>query len=93
MKLTFINGSPRAKNSNTQKLMDYFIKGYQETEGNTCDIEFIVKHRNDLSVLAEKFSKSEQVIIGFPLYVDGMPGSVKEFIEALAPLMGKCADI
>jgi hypothetical protein len=93
MQLTFINGSPRAKNSNTQKLMDYFIKGFLETEGNICDIEYIVKNRNDLNSLAEKFAKSEHVLIGFPLYVDAMPGSVKEFFEALAPLMGKCADV
>ncbi len=93
MKLTFINGSPRGKNSNTQKVMDYFIKGFLETEGNTCDIEFMIKHRNDLKLLVEKFSNSEQVLIGFPLYVDGMPGSVKEFFESLEPLIGKCSNV
>jgi multimeric flavodoxin WrbA len=92
MKLTFINGSPRGKNSNTQKVMDGFIKGFLETDGNTCDIEFLVKHRNDLNAIAEKFSGSEYVLVGFPLYVDGMPGSVKEFFEALLPWMGKCND-
>ena len=93
MKLTFINGSPRGKNSNTQKVMDGFIKGFLETEGNTCETEFLIKHRNDLKGLAEKFLNSEYVLIGFPLYVDGMPGSVKEFLEALAPYMGRCPNI
>jgi hypothetical protein len=73
--------------------MDFFIKGFLETEANTCDIEYIARHRNDLKLLAEKFAGSEHVLIGFPLYVDGMPGSVKEFFEALAPLMNNCANV
>ncbi|TFH42706.1 MAG: hypothetical protein E4G96_02880 [Chrysiogenales bacterium] len=93
MRLTFINGSPRATKSNTQKVMDFFIKGFLESGGNTCDVEYIVKHRNDLNALVEKFARSEQVLIGFSLYVDVMPGSVKEFFEALAPLMGTCAKV
>ena len=89
MQLTFINGSPRGKKSNTDRLMGHFIKGFLETAGNTCEIEHLTKHRQDIKTLTEIFAAAQNVIIGFPLYVDAMPGSVKEFLEALAPLAGK----
>ena len=89
MRLTFINGSPRGNKSNTGRLMDHFIKGFLETEGNSCEIEYLTKYRRSLTALAEKFAAAENVIIGFPLYVDAMPGSVKEFFETLAPYMCK----
>ena len=89
MQLTFINGSPRGKKSNTDRLMGHFIRGFLETMGNTCEIEYLTKHRQDIKTLTEIFAAAQNVIIGFPLYVDAMPGSVKEFLEALAPLAGK----
>lgn len=89
MHLTFINGSPRGVKSNTGRLMDHFFKGYQETGGNTYVVEYLVKHRNDLTPLVDIFGSSSPVIIGFPLYADAMPGSVKSFFEALAALMGR----
>jgi len=85
MHLTFINGSPRGKRSNTGRLMEHFIRGFLETEGNTCDIQYLVEYRNKLQDLAGIFMASSHVIIGFPLYVDSMPGSVKAFFETLAP--------
>jgi len=89
MRLTFINGSPRGTKSNTARLMDHFTRGFLETTDNTLEIEYITKHRHSLPNLAEKFAAAENVIIGFPLYVDAMPGSVKEFFEILEPYMGK----
>ena len=86
MQLLFINASPRGKKSNTGILMGHFIRGFLETSGNTCEVEYLVKHKNNLKILVEKFSVSDNVIIGFPLYIDAMPGSVKAFMEALAPL-------
>jgi len=69
--------------------MDHFTRGFLETTDNTLEIEYITKHRHSLPNLAEKFAAAENVIIGFPLYVDAMPGSVKEFFEILEPYMGK----
>jgi hypothetical protein len=89
MILTFINGSPRGTKSNTGMLMDHFIRGFLETPGNICRIEYIAKSRNNLQKLVRIFGESEYVIIGFPLYVDSMPGSVKEFFEALLPYIGR----
>ena len=89
MQLLFINASPRGKKSNTNILMRHFIRGFLETSGNACDVEYLVKHKNNLKILVEKFNASDNVIIGFPLYIDAMPGSVKAFMEALAPLQGR----
>ena len=89
MHLTFINGSPRGVKSNTGRLMDHFFRGFRETEGNTFAIEYIAKHRNDPAPLVRIFESSGTVIIGFPLYADAMPGSVKVFFEALSALMGR----
>ena len=89
MRLIFINGSPRGSKSNTGRLMEHFIKGFLETEDNTCEIEYLIKNRRNLMDLAEKFAAVEDVIIGFPLYVDAMPGSVKEFFETLDTYMDK----
>ncbi|MBP1711794.1 MAG: dehydrogenase [Deltaproteobacteria bacterium] len=89
MRLLFINASPRGKKSNTGILMQHFIRGFLETPDNTCEVEYLVKYKNNLNALTEKFSAWDNVIIGFPLYVDAMPGSVKAFMEALAPLKGR----
>ncbi len=89
MRLMFINGSPRGTQSNTGRLMGHFIRGFLQTEGNTCDMEYLTKNRRSLADLAEKFAAAQTVIIGFPLYVDAMPGSVKAFLEKLQPYVGR----
>src|SRR5690606_24575901 len=70
MQLLFINASPRGKKSNTGILMGHFIRGFLEMSGNTCEVEYLVKHKNNLKILVEKFSASDNVIVGFPLYID-----------------------
>ena len=89
MQLTFINASPRGTKSNTGRLMEHFIRGFLETPGSACDVEYLVKYRHNLNPLTEIFSRAQNVIIGFPLYFDAMPGSVKALMEALAPLAGQ----
>ena len=93
MRLTFINGSPRGAKSNTTRLMDHFVKGFLETADNTCEIDYLTKNRHSLPSLSEKFAAAHNVIIGFPLYVDAMPGSVKDFFEILGHSMGKTNNI
>lgn len=89
MQLTFINASPRGTKSNTGILMEHFIRGFLETSGNSCDVEYLIKYRKDLKALSEKFSQAQNVILGFPLYIDAVPASVKAFLEDLAPLSGR----
>lgn len=84
MQLTIINGSPRGTASNTEKMMSHFIRGVEENKNSNIETYYISKERKDFTMLKKKFLESENVIIGFPLYIDAMPGIVKEFIEALA---------
>jgi len=88
MKLTVYNGSPRAKKSKTDILLGHFIQGFMENNGNTCETRYIIQLRGK-SQLRDIFQKSENAIIAFPLYLDSMPGTVKEFIEELVPLFGQ----
>ncbi len=88
MKLTFINGSPRGEKSNTKRLMDHFLLGFEE-DGNNYEIVYLAKNRKKREKSVEAFETAESVIVGFPLYVDSMPGTVKEFFEDLRPFMGR----
>jgi len=93
MKLTFINGSPRGVKSNTGRLMEHFINGFLETPGNSVETFYIVKEKPGFENVLAALEKAEFVLLGFPLYVDAMPGTVKEFIEALVPLRRKRPDL
>ena len=87
MQLTVFNGSPRGKKSNTKILMDHFIRGMNQDQENEVEIAYLI-HTKDAARNAELFSRSENVIIAFPLYTDCMPGIVKHFFEALSPYCG-----
>jgi len=85
MKLTVFNGSPRGKESNTGTLLEHFLKGFIETQGNIYELAYLirVKERNKF---VELFREAEQVLVVFPLSNDAMPSIVKGFIESLEPL-------
>ncbi len=93
MKLSIINGSPRAASGNTEILLGHFIKGFTESAGNSVEKYYIIKERPFFERLKGVFLDSEILIIAFPLYVDAMPGSVKEFIESLEILKNKRPDL
>jgi len=82
--LTIFNGSPRGNASNSMFLMNEFIKGF--------DAEYDLHHlyqRHALQEQVQAFGEAECVWLALPLYTDGMPGIVTQFIEALAPLKGR----
>lgn len=85
MKLIIFNGSPRGKGSNTRILLEEFTRGFSENPANAFEIFYLNKIK-DHPKFAEEFSRAEAVLLAFPLYTDSMPGLVKAFIEALAPL-------
>jgi NAD(P)H-dependent FMN reductase len=88
MRLTVFNGSPRGTGSNTSILLGHFLKGFNETEGNSCELIYLNRaDRQDEFV--EIFRNAETVLLAFPLYTDAMPAMVKTFIESLAPLKGR----
>ncbi|NPV86694.1 MAG: hypothetical protein HPY45_11885 [Anaerolineae bacterium] len=88
MKLTIFNGSPRGQNSNTNLLLEQFLRGFCETPGNSYEVYHlnqIAKHEE----FVQAYANAEAVLIGFPLYTDGMPGVVKEFVDRLQPFVGR----
>lgn len=89
MKLTLFNGSPRGAASNTNLLMDHFIKGFESVPGNSHER---VHLKDGLSGALDAFGKAEVVLLGFPLYADAMPGMVKELIEGLSRYRGRAAN-
>jgi hypothetical protein len=93
MKLSIINGSPRGASGNTEKLLENFIKGFSETEGNSVEKYYSIKNRPDFNNLKKVYLESEILMIAFPLYVDAMPGSVKEFFESLEEFKGRRPDL
>lgn len=88
MKLTVFNGSPRGKKSNTAILLEHFLKGFMETEGNSYELVYIANNKN-VGELVEMFEDASNVMLAFPLYTDCMPGIVKSFIDSLKHLCGK----
>ena len=81
-KLTIFNGSPRGKRGNTPILLEHLGYGFTSIGGNAVEI-YHLQQINKKAEFAGKFKDAECVLIGFPLYTDGMPGIVKEFIEEL----------
>jgi len=84
MELIFLNASPRAKGGNTELMVKNFLQGFMEEEGNAVETLYLVKYRKKLDELCRRLLDAEMVIIGFPLYVDSVPGSLKEFLEAFS---------
>ena len=88
MKLTVFNGSPRGGKSNTRIVLEHFLKGFSETEGNKHEVYYLNRVKEE-DQFTRAFSEAECVLLAFPLYMDSMPGVVKCFIEALEPFVGR----
>ncbi len=83
-RLTLINGSPRGPKGNTPIMLREFAAGF----GGPSETFHLMPVKNmDAAVAA--FAAAECVWLGFPLYTDAMPGSVKHYIEALEPFKGR----
>lgn len=91
MKLTVFNGSPRGKNSNSSRLLERFLKGFAETDGNEYEIHYLC-HTQDQEQFNQAFAAAERVLIIFPLYTDAMPGVVMRFFETLAQFKGRAGN-
>lgn len=93
MKLVVINGSPRGKSSNSKQMLDSFVKGFTENNDNQVEQIHLVHLKKHRQELVDALLKADYVLLGFPLYTDIMPGTVKEYIEALLPYRGQCQQV
>jgi multimeric flavodoxin WrbA len=84
LRLTLFNGSPRGKRGNTAIFLREFSQGF----GGESEMHHLIQVKQ-MERHVQAFAEAECAWIGFPLYTDSMPGSVKHFIEALEPLVGR----
>lgn len=77
MSLTVYNGSPRGEKSNSKVISSWFI-------GDEKDVSYKYLNKvNQYNTYLEEAKKEGKILFVFPLYVDGMPGQVKEFFETM----------
>ncbi len=88
MSLIVYNGSPRGESSNSSVITSWFLEGYGK---ENVEIRFLKKFKQHLEY-AEEMSKYDHVLMIFALYVDGMPGQVKNFYEILSSFKEELKD-
>ncbi len=84
MHVLIINGSPRIKKySNTDKILEQFIKGMSEN-GTTYEL-YEVSDKDKWDDIREAYNREQNILIAIPLYVECIPGLLMEFLETLTP--------
>jgi len=92
MKLAIFNGSPRGKTSNTNKLLEHFQKGFEDAGGEISHVDYLIQEKH-LDEQVRNLRESENILLAFPLYVDSVPGVVKQFIETVGNFDGSGKNI
>jgi multimeric flavodoxin WrbA len=97
MNLLIVNGSPRGRKSNSDKMLKWIFadeatKSVSTTGGLStisCSVEKIyvvdIKEREHQMKLMEG---ADSILVIFPLYTDGMPGITKEIFERMENVKG-----
>ena len=86
--LLLLNGSPRGPRSNSMRMMSHIVAGWTAAGGAAPEVLHLAR-RADFARAVEAYAEAELVLLGMPLYTDSMPGLVAEYIEALAPRVGR----
>ncbi len=77
MKLAVVNGSPRGRKSNSDRIIGWLTDGVEDAvKVYAADVK-----KQDEAVL--KVAQADSVLFVFPLYTDAMPGLAKAFFEKL----------
>ncbi|HPF51407.1 MAG TPA: NAD(P)H-dependent oxidoreductase [Draconibacterium sp.] len=92
MQLAIFNGSPRGKTSNTRKLLEHFQRGFENAGGEINILDYLIQEKH-LDEQVQHFRETENILLAFPLYVDSVPGVVKQFIEAVGQFDGSGKNI
>lgn len=84
MHLVIISGAARPQTkSNTAKIISAFQKGY-EKGGNTTET-WHLSDRKQWAAAERAFRENTRILIALPLYVEGVPGILLEFLSGLKP--------
>ena len=80
--IVILNGSPRVKkNSNTNKIVQAFGEGLQQT-GVSYDL-YSLSNRSEWDAAREAFMTNDNIIIALPLFVECLPSLLLEFLSTL----------
>jgi multimeric flavodoxin WrbA len=80
MKLVVVNGSPRGRKSNSDKIIEWPLS---EMKANP-DFVYEKVYVTDLKERAKQMDvlkSADYILVIFPIYTDSMPGITKEFFE------------
>jgi multimeric flavodoxin WrbA len=80
MKLAFINGSPKAKNSASETILQALRKLFDNTHDIT-EYNFRTPHLDIKKI--EQISQCNVMVLAFPLYVDGIPAHLVSCLHEL----------
>ena len=81
MKVAFIVGSPKAKNSTSEKLLQALSDRLPK-----ADIEWVFTNdlsEDDLIDETSKIPKNDVIVIAFPVYIDSIPSHLLKFLRKL----------
>ena len=80
MKISLINGSPKAKNS----CSDYLLKEIKKLLAENNEIYEFNARAGILPIRSlETLNSSDAIVFAFPLYIDSLPSHFLRFLEAL----------
>lgn len=79
MRTLIINGSPKARNGNSEVFIKQFAKGM----GAPCEVRYAADEES--LEIAEYMKQFDSVIFVMPLYIHAMPGIVMKIIESMEP--------
>lgn len=77
MKLALVNGSPRGKKSNSDKILKWITPDVQTEK------VYAIKYKQHEEAI-ERIASCDYFIFIFPLYTDSVPGVFKKFLEAFS---------
>jgi len=80
MRLVVVNGSPRGRKSNSDKIIQWPLSEMKANE----DFVYEKVYATDLKERAkqmEVLKSADYILVIFPLYTDSMPGITKDFFE------------
>lgn len=84
-KLMILNASPRAPKSNSKQYAGLFEQNFRSSA------EYYEVRKSNHGMLCEKIESFSDVLLVFPLYADGIPATLLNFLKTLekAPLQKK----
>jgi len=80
MKLVIVNGSPRGRKSNSDKIIEWPLSEIKANQDFVYEKVYVTE-LNERVKQIEVLKTADYILVIFPLYTDSMPGITKEFFE------------